>query len=74
MPRALAYASRSDLWIAILGFMKTLALVLLVAFGSGLWAGETLPAGPPWERDFMKAHASALEAGKPIFLYFTKTY
>jgi hypothetical protein len=54
--------------------MKTIALVLLVIFGAAVYAGETPPAGPPWERDFSKAHALALEDGTPIFLYFTKTY
>jgi hypothetical protein len=54
--------------------MKTSALLLLVVFGAALYAGETAPGGPPWERDFLKAHAAALEGGKPVFMYFTKTY
>jgi hypothetical protein len=32
------------------------------------------PAGPPWTKDFFAARAQALETGKPIFLYSTKTY
>lgn len=37
-------------------------------------ASETPPPGPPWKRDFLDAQAEALRTGKPIFLYFTKTY
>jgi hypothetical protein len=37
-------------------------------------AGEELPKGPPWHRDFVTAHAEAAKTGKPIFVYFTKTY
>jgi hypothetical protein len=43
----------------------------------GLWAhagSETPPEGPPWVRDLHAARAQALKQGKPIFLYFTKTY
>lgn len=35
---------------------------------------ETPPAGPPWTTDFGKALEQAAGAGKPVFVYFTKTY
>lgn len=35
---------------------------------------ETPPLGPPWRYDFLAAQSEALSAGKPIFVYFTKTY
>ena len=37
-------------------------------------AGGKLPKGPPWHRDFVTAHAEAARTGKPLFVYFTKTY
>ena len=35
---------------------------------------DTPPAGPPWQRDLLEAQKQALQEGKPLFLYFTKTY
>lgn len=35
---------------------------------------ETPPEGPPWKREFGAALAEAARDGKPIFVYFTKTY
>ena len=32
------------------------------------------PPGAPWGQSFEAVRAQALEAGKPIFLYSTKTY
>lgn len=54
--------------------MRASMLSLLLA--GALWAGEseTPPEGPPWKRDLLAARAEALAAGKPLFLYFTKTY
>ena len=37
-------------------------------------ASETPPEGPPWKRDFGEAQREAMKAGKPIFIYSTKTY
>ena len=48
--------------------------LLVVLLTSLVVAGEKLPAGPPWFQDFSKAHEKALADGKPMFLYFTKTY
>ena len=45
-------------------------LLATAAFG----ASETPPPGPPWKRDFYDAQREALRAGKPIFIYTTKTY
>jgi hypothetical protein len=41
-----------------------------VVFGGS----ETPPPGPPWKRDFYEAQREALQSGRPLFLYFTKTY
>jgi len=35
---------------------------------------ENPPPGAPWLQDFGEAHREALKTGKPIFVYFTKTY
>lgn len=35
---------------------------------------ETPPAGPPWTKDFGAALEAAAKDGRPVFLYFTKTY
>ncbi len=54
---------------------RTAALVLLLGAATTAFAGsETPPEGPPWQRDLLSAQKEALESGKPIFLYFTKTY
>lgn len=37
-------------------------------------AGDEPPEGPPWVRSYEAAQADALAAGRPIFVYFTKTY
>ena len=50
-------------------------VLLVVTIAVPLWAGsETPPKGPPWERDLLVAQKRALDEGKPIFVYFTKTY
>ena len=50
-------------------------LLALHLLGAVAFAGsETPPKGPPWQRDLHAARKEALEQGKPIFLYFTKTY
>jgi len=60
-----------------LGPMKTTQFALLFALlfaCAALHAGEEMPKGPPWQKDFVKAHQEAVEKNLPIFLYFTKTY
>jgi hypothetical protein len=51
-----------------------LALLGLALAAAPARAGERLPPGPPWQRDFVTAHAEAARTGKPLFVYFTKTY
>ena len=51
-----------------------LLLCTTLLAGSALAGSETPPAGPPWQRDFGAARQQALAEGKPLFLYFTKTY
>ena len=50
-----------------------LLTVLLTAAHSRA-GSETPPAGPPWVRDLAEAQVEGITAGKPIFLYMTKTH
>jgi len=56
--------------------MRNPAFVTLLTLAGAVCAGEsaTPPPGPPWKRELAPALEAALEGGKPIFLYFTKTY
>ena len=54
------------------GMRTGIALALLIAAARA--GSETPPEGPPWQRDFHAARKQALQEGKPVFLYFTKTY
>ncbi len=36
--------------------------------------GEKLPKGPPWHTEYRTAKREALRLGKPVYVYFTKTY
>jgi hypothetical protein len=53
--------------------MRAVFLTVLLA-GAAAAGSETPPPGPPWQRDLTKAREQALREGKPLFLYFTKTY
>jgi hypothetical protein len=48
--------------------------VLPLALVIGLPPGEKLPKGPPWHVTHAAAKRDALRHGKPVFVYFTKTY
>ncbi|MHC4135581.1 MAG: hypothetical protein ACYTDU_13640 [Planctomycetota bacterium] len=50
------------------------ALFAALLVGTATAGSETPPAGPPWQRDLREARRQALLEGKPLFLYFTKTY
>lgn len=52
----------------------TLLLAGLPVRSAAAGSSENPPEGPPWKRDLLEAQKEALEKGKPIFLYFTKTY
>ena len=56
----------------------TICIVAALTLCAGLTAQKTEsskpPVGAPWQTDFMVARDAALAAGKPIFLYSTKTY
>jgi hypothetical protein len=54
--------------------MRTVLLAALLAGAAAAGESETPPEGPPWMRDLHDARAKALAEGKPLFLYFTKTY
>lgn len=49
-----------------------IALAVLVA-SVAVSAGEKPVPGPPWKTSWPEARKEALAAGKPIFIYFTKT-
>ncbi len=53
--------------------LASLFLPILLATTS-FGGSETPPPGPSWKRDFYDAQQEALRGGKPIFIYFTKTY
>lgn len=53
--------------------MRTVPLLLVFA-GVAFAGSETPPKGPPWQRDLVAAQKQALREGKPLFVYFTKTY
>ncbi len=36
--------------------------------------GEKLPPGPPWHVEYRTARRAALRTGKPVYIYFTKSY
>ena len=48
------------------------ALIALAPFA--LLPGEELPPGPPWKVTYEAAKADALKHGRPVFVYFTKSY
>lgn len=58
--------------------VAALAVLQLTVLGaSGLTQdkkSKTPPPGAPWVKSFPEARAQALQHGKPIFLYSTKTY
>lgn len=49
-------------------------LAALPAQANDSHSSKTPPKGPPWVMDFAVARARAIAAGKPIFVYSTKTY
>ena len=53
--------------------MRTLSALLLFV-GIAAAGSDTPPVGPPWKSDILTAQKEALERGKPVFFYFTKTY
>lgn len=36
--------------------------------------GDDPPPGPPWKLSYREARLDALAHGRPVFVYFTKTY
>ncbi len=60
------------LWIEMSMHKMILPLALCAAMAQA--GSETPPKGPPWQRELPAAQKQALENGRPIFLYFTKTY
>lgn len=57
------------------GWRRVLTVALVAGFAKDAWAGsDKPPAGAPWTMDFGAALEAAAKDGRPIFLYFTKTY
>ena len=55
--------------------MLTLALAAtLLALPPVLVPGDDPPPGAPWIRSYREAKLDALANGRPVFVYFTKTY
>ena len=55
--------------------MRMLLSLLFLTLPTYAYAGSDVPPeGPPWKHDLISAQKLALEEGKPVFLYFTKTY
>ena len=60
--------------LTLLAFVLAGALASSSAAQSDDRISHTPPEGPPWVRNFTQARSQALQSGKPIFLYSTKTY
>ena len=54
--------------------MLRLAMAATLCTAALAGKSETPPEGPPWMRNLHAARTKALKEGKPLFLYFTKTY
>ena len=50
------------------------ALTLLAVSPPEGTPGEKLPKGPPWHVTYREAKRDAMRHGRPVFVYFTKTY
>jgi hypothetical protein len=50
---------------------RTLLLCLLPAFAP---PGDDPPPGPPWKLTYREACLDAIAHGRPVFVYFSKTY
>ena len=46
----------------------------LLLSGAAHPVGEKLPKGPPWHVEYRSAKRAALREGKPVYIYFTKSY
>lgn len=51
--------------------LPALFLPLLAAIAP---PGDTPPPGPPWLLSYREARLDALAHGRPVFVYFSKTY
>jgi len=49
-------------------------LAIALAASTAEAGSDKPPAGAPWTMDFGAALDKAVTDGKPVFLYFTKTY
>ena len=50
------------------------ALVVCLMVGAAFAGSDKPPPGAPWTMDFGAALEAAAKDGRPVFLYFTKTY
>lgn len=54
--------------------LTSTALTLLCTLSTAESPGETPPPGPPWLLSYRQARRDALLNGRPVMVYFTKTY
>lgn len=52
----------------------TMTPSLLLPLAALLSPGDTPPPGPPWLLSYRQARLDAIERGRPVFVYFSKTY
>lgn len=55
-------------------FNMELSVMTLLAGLLPALSGDKLPKGPPWHAEYRSAKREALRYGRPVFVYFTKTY
>lgn len=49
-------------------------MVALIVLPAAPMRGDDPPPGAPWLRSYREAKLDALAHGRPVFVYFTKTY
>ena len=54
--------------------LTSITFWLSCSFAVACAPGETPPPGPPWLLSYRAARRDALLHGRPVFVYFTKTY
>ena len=57
-----------------MNLMPKAFLFALLSCSAALADSSNPPPGAPWTKDFGAALEAASKSGKPVFLYFTKTY
>ena len=75
MSMHLQHGARTTGTAYVLSRMHAPTLLLLVSFAAPVLArGDDPPPGLPWIRTYDDARRDALSKGRPVCIYFTKTY